>query len=353
MVTTTPGAYSVQICVGENHILPSGNIVSSPGIYNDTIPGFRCDSINIVTVSVGNFTSALYDEFICEGDSLQLPNGNYVYSAGTYIDTINLVGSCNQIVSINLQVSNPTIDTIITSNANCNGTEGKVDIYVNSGYGPYEYEVTNSIGVTSSYSQSIITLDQGDYSLTVIDSSGCVTTSSFIIGQDSIAGLSVIPSDTSIFYGESINVDASPSNGIFEWFPIDFLSCDDCPNPTITPEYSIYYLVSREENDCIAFDTVYIEVRLPDAFLPSAFSPNGDNNNDILYVIDTHVKELISFQVFNRWGELLFETSDITQGWDALYKGNEQEMDTYIYHLRLIDITGKEQDLSGAVLLLR
>ena len=70
-------------------------------------------------------------------------------------------------------------------------------------------------------------------------------------------------------------------------------------------------------------------------------------------MIDTHVRELISFEVYNRWGELLFKTSDISQGWDAFYKGDQQEMDTYIYHLRLIDITGKEQDLSGAVLLLR
>ncbi|MEZ5001972.1 MAG: gliding motility-associated C-terminal domain-containing protein [Chitinophagales bacterium] len=353
LIPSSNGAYDVSLCVGEIYILPSGDTISTPGVYFDTIPGNVCDSINIVTVTVGNFSSAFINETICEGDSLELPNGDYVQTAGVYTDTISLSGSCDQIVSITLQVSSPQLDTIITTNANCNGTDGTVDININGGISPFRYEITNSDGTTSSYSQSIITLNGGSYTLMVMDSVGCLLSSSFIIRQDSISGLSVTPGDTSIFYGESIDMESTPSTGIFEWFPIDFLSCNDCPNPTITPETSIYYLISREENDCIVTDTVYIEVRLPDAFIPSAFSPNGDNQNDILYVIDTHVRELISFEVYNRWGELLFKTSDITQGWDAFYKGDQQEMDTYIYHLRLIDITGKEQDLSGAVLLLR
>jgi len=99
--------------------------------------------------------------------------------------------------------------------------------------------------------------------------------------------------------------------------------------------------------------------------VPNAFSPNRDGANDILYVRGLGVRE-IEFRVYNRWGELVFETFDIgivcndpsecmpLKGWDGTYKGKNQEMDVYIYTLKAIFQDGGQTDLrKGNVTLIR
>jgi len=122
---------------------------------------------------------------------------------------------------------------------------------------------------------------------------------------------------------------------------------------TATPEYSLQYILYNDRDGCITSDTAWVEVRQPEAFIPTAFSPNGDNNNDVLMVLDKNIDELVFFRVYNRWGELLFETSDINEGWDGLFNAEEQEMDTYIYHILTILYTGQPFEISGEVLLMR
>jgi gliding motility-associated-like protein len=86
--------------------------------------------------------------------------------------------------------------------------------------------------------------------------------------------------------------------------------------------------------------------------VPSAFSPNGDGNNDILYVRGGAI-ERIHFRIFNRWGELVFETTDINIGWDGTYKGVEQEMEVYAYTLTAHFTNGTTAYKQGNITLLR
>ena len=86
--------------------------------------------------------------------------------------------------------------------------------------------------------------------------------------------------------------------------------------------------------------------------VPTGFSPNGDGFNDILFVRGGGI-ETMSFKVFNRWGELVFETTDITIGWDGTYKGQAQEMDAYAYVLSATFVDGSSQSKSGNVTLIR
>jgi gliding motility-associated-like protein len=67
--------------------------------------------------------------------------------------------------------------------------------------------------------------------------------------------------------------------------------------------------------------------------VPTAFTPNGDGINDIIYVDGWGIKKLIYFRVFNRWGQFLFESNDISVGWDGMYKGAPQNVDTYVYQV--------------------
>lgn len=100
---------------------------------------------------------------------------------------------------------------------------------------------------------------------------------------------------------------------------------------------------------------VYIDVPLPPtkgAQLPSAFSPNGDGNNDILFVYGGQITKL-SLSIFDRWGELVFETSSQDIGWDGTYKGKEASSGVYVYKLEVRYADKEKETKSGNITLIR
>ena len=84
----------------------------------------------------------------------------------------------------------------------------------------------------------------------------------------------------------------------------------------------------------------------------NAFSPNGDGVNDILRVRGLNLLEL-ELKIFDRWGELVFETTDQSIGWDGTFKGKEVDPDVYVYHLRVICFDEQENLIKGNITLIR
>jgi gliding motility-associated-like protein len=98
-------------------------------------------------------------------------------------------------------------------------------------------------------------------------------------------------------------------------------------------------------------ETVMSEVLFA-ADVPTAFSPNGDHNNDILYVKGAGIRGL-SFSIYNRWGNKVFETNDISKGWDGTYKGKPQEIETYAWVLNVTFQNGTTYHKTGNLSLIR
>jgi gliding motility-associated-like protein len=90
----------------------------------------------------------------------------------------------------------------------------------------------------------------------------------------------------------------------------------------------------------------------PLADIPTAFSPNGDGNNDILYVMGAGI-ELMDLRIYNRWGEQIFHSADQSKGWDGTYKGKPQEMEAYAYTLNITFIDGTTLQKRGNITLIR
>jgi gliding motility-associated-like protein len=86
--------------------------------------------------------------------------------------------------------------------------------------------------------------------------------------------------------------------------------------------------------------------------VPGAFSPNGDSNNDILFVYGGRFKSL-EFRIFNNWGELIFFSDDQSVGWDGKYKGDPQPLGVYVYTLKAISLNNIEHTLKGDFSLIR
>lgn len=115
-----------------------------------------------------------------------------------------------------------------------------------------------------------------------------------------------------------------------------------------------YVVTARTADGCEATDDIVIKVfAQADLLVPSAFTPNGDGLNDVLKVIPVGIKELKFFNVYNRWGELVFTTKDYMKGWDGNVSGKPQSTFTFVWVAEGIDNKGNRIIRKGVVTLIR
>ncbi len=107
-------------------------------------------------------------------------------------------------------------------------------------------------------------------------------------------------------------------------------------------------------NSCAYTDSVKVSVNYhTNILIPSGFTPNGDGRNDEFKIVNPLVQRLMEFRVFNRWGQEVFSTTDITKGWDGKWKGVTQDIGTYEYIIRVGYADQTTEMYKGSVQLIR
>lgn len=194
------------------------------------------------------------------------------------------------------------------------------------------------------------------FSVTANNSFGCVGSNTLqIIIQEPPANISW---DTTIVIGESAMLPGYAGPGFtYTWTPPDYLSCTSCINPVASPTVDFVYTVKISDSkgcfERVNTYTVHI-LEKSSVDVPTAFTPNGDGVNDRIMVDGWGIKKLNYFRVYNRWGELIYETSDLNAGWDGYYKGVPQNIETYVYHTEVETYTdSKPVQKTGYFKLLR
>lgn len=180
-----------------------------------------------------------------------------------------------------------------------------------------------------------------------VDKSGLVTVETI---EDQVLGLD--DDEITLFTTADSN---DGSNITFEWTPPGDLSCSDCPDPILTPNGDqTYTVVATDANGCSASDEVLISVSFTkDVFVPNAFTPNGDGNNDMFYVYGQGIQE-VELKIHDRWGALVFETNDPNTGWDGNnYDGEQLNSAVFYYSLYTTFIDGDQRVQSGDITLIR
>lgn len=171
-----------------------------------------------------------------------------------------------------------------------------------------------------------------------------------------------VPGDTTLEEGNSLAIHATSTMGAqYTWLPADDLSCSNCLDPVAAPGQSISYclraITAAGCGDTACFTIHVIEKPCPglaDNSLPEAFTPNGDNNNDV-YVVNGWgfcIREF-NFKVFDRWGEKLFETSDPHINWDGRYMNKDLETGVYVYQLTAVTRHDEKLNRKGTITLSR
>ena len=143
----------------------------------------------------------------------------------------------------------------------------------------------------------------------------------------------------------------------YTWIPAKYLSNPNIKNPIFKGSNDIDYVLLRMDPNtgCKIFDLYHLDVSTDVVLsVPKAFTPNHDNLNDILKIeYGAGVKILNRFVIFNRYGRIVFETNDISKGWDGKVNGYDQEMDAYTYFIDCITYKDLPIKKTGSFILLR
>jgi gliding motility-associated-like protein len=234
-------------------------------------------------------------------------------------------------------------------------TDGSIALTVSGGNPTYSYQWNNN-GQSSVISQ----LGPGTYYVTVTDSRGCNALDTFTLAYLNNLTVEAGINDT-INLGESVTLTAttnsSASDISFIWSPDYHLSCISCQSTIASPAQTLtYYVNASDTNGCKAVDSVVVFVNKNyNIYVPNAFTPNGNSVNDYFQIFgDTESWKQLQVEIFNRWGEKIFESHDLDFKWDGTYKGKMQEPNVYVYVITVTFVDGHSTGvLKGSITLIR
>jgi gliding motility-associated-like protein len=166
---------------------------------------------------------------------------------------------------------------------------------------------------------------------------------------------SVTPTDTTIRYGDQIQLNSESEAIMWIWDPGTYLSDPLAKDPYATPLEDIQYtLIGINQYGCKDTALVNINVEYESkSGMPNAFSPNGDGLNDVFRIENLRFDKMTEFRIFNRWGRQVFETNVPTKGWDGNIDGKPAPTDVYYYMIKITLPGGIEKHLKGDLTLIR
>lgn len=209
------------------------------------------------------------------------------------------------------------------------------------------------------------------YTIVVEDANGCQTDPPIIIDitqpqEINVTLVAYLEGENIIRLGEAVTLEALvniPQEDIdtIMWSPANLLNCDTCFQVTTMPLQSTTFSVTIESNGCSDSDALQLIVRKDQTIYgPTAFSPNGDGENDrfLLYAGTSYVAKIRTFQVFNRWGETVheeinFPPNDPAFGWDGTHRGQAMDPAVFTWFAEVEFIDGRVEIFKGDVSLVR
>lgn len=357
------GTYSITITDQSNCTKDTSFTINEPSPINLSAIGedLDCfeDGSGVITAnSAGGVTPINYT--LIENNAIvgSSNNGDFQnLDAGNYTIVAIDANSCTDTTDLIIAQPNELVIIANSSDISCYGAgDGSVNTAISGGTATYNYELSNG---DQNNSGSFNNLEAGSYTITTTDANGCVITETFSIVEPDELFVTVSPDSLFVDAGRELELNASVNqNGDFNyyWEPDTGLTCSDCPDPIFESVLSGFYVVTAtDSNGCSVSEEVYITV-IPnyDMFIPNAFSPNGDGENDTWKLFgNIEGLKLMKVFLFDRWGEMVFTSDDPNFEWDGTHNGNVLPPDVFVWRVRLVFYDGYTTTLKGSLTLIR
>ncbi len=285
--------------------------------------------------------------------------------AGTYTLTLTDSKGCQQVATAQVSApGQPITANFDTEDATCAGySDGKIFVYPAGGTPPYTFRVDDRPFIGTSV---LLGLPAGYHFVTIKDSRGCEWQSQGVYIDEPAPIVVDLGPDTTINFGEEIRlipvIEHTDSIVRYIWTPNDtaIMRYPDWYRPFVRPlAPTLFELVVEDVKGCRGSDQKMVFVATwRNVQVPSGFSPNGDQLNDLLLVhgdTDVHIDR---FQIFDRWGELIYEdrnfqVNDPTRGWDGTFRGQPMPPGVYVWYLEATFPDGSKAVFKGNTTLLR
>jgi len=369
-VTLTPHTRDVVMKVFDCSTLPTPEAIL-PALINN------CDAL---TVTLPNNSTPYHPELywdnnlylwnLGDGDKSHLRYPVHTYDTGTYnLRLITMPGyHCADTAYSKLTVYPAVHPSFVVKGNGCTGLPVKfintssADIGSINNLTWYFVNLKDSTSFSSKLSTPIYTFTVPNQTyaaiLDVTTTKGCEARDTQLINVRQ-SPLPLTTHDTVIATGvpyplfANSGYDTTGSN--YVWSPAAGLDDPYSANPVATGTQEITYKVQVNNSfGCSLTDTVHIKYYTgPEIYIPAAFTPNGDGMNDIFRPFPVGIQKLEFFRVYNRWGDLVYQTQAYLAGWDGRVNGREAAAGTYIYEVRGKDLNNKTVFKKGTVLLLR
>ena len=348
----------------------NSNVTVSSGEYWVTATSFGCPVVSdtiIVnsqaapTVSLGNDYTIACNAIININPIVNGGSGDYSYlwSNNSTDSTIN-VGGGNFSIKVTDNLTNCfALDTIIITEQSqpntilsgggsiCeDGTTVAID-FVFDGILPWDLEFYNGLDTIirnnlTNNNYSYVTNQEGNYQIiSVIDNNNCVSnisgSASVILNQMPEASINI--KEFILYIGDTLYLELLNSYSTYQWYNQNDELISNNPILNVF-EQGEYYVFVIDENGCSDYSnsTVVNVVPRSEIFVPNSFTPNSDKHNELFIIHGQNIKSF-SLKIFDRWGDLLFESNDINKYWDGFYLGKKVEQNKYMYQ---IDIIGED-----------
>ena len=379
-ITASGGTAPLWYNVNSPPFVASNVFNVNPGTYNPMIADANNCLITLPGIVVGLTNNlaiaAAADTTICEGTSVQL---NVTSNATQFTWT---QGSSLNNANIQNPVANPAITTQYIVTATFGQCSGKDTIVVSVNPAPVpdagpdveicygqDHTLQGAGGVQYNWTPSS-TLSNGalpnplstppqttTYSLHVIDANGCssLTADQVIVTVTPPIIVKTFPADTVVFAGDKFQLLATSGATDYTWSPPVGLSDPFIANPVLTVSSDIKFtIIAKTAAGCSGDATVNVKVfRGPEIYMPTGFTPNGDGKNDLFKPFTVGITKLNYFRVYSRWGQLLYSTANLNEGWDGRIKGIDQQTGTYVWMVQGVARDGKVITKKGTVTLIR
>ncbi|MEM6966482.1 MAG: gliding motility-associated C-terminal domain-containing protein, partial [Bacteroidota bacterium] len=352
-------AISESVEVLANVVLP---FVNAGGVYEMGCTETEI-TLDAIAAQGSEFTYAwtTTDGNILNGNTTLAPTvviGNYLLTVTNQINGCENISEAQVVEDMDV----PNDIEVILTDPLCRGDgNGSIEILnVIGGEAPYVYAFDDQ---TFSTNNTFTNLGGSIYPLTVQDATGCEwsTTLELIDPNEIVVELGP---DQFIELGENITLQAInniPSSDLdsIAWLSSGALDCNNCLTQNILPLFTTTYSVwLSNTNGCETEDNVTVFVNNPRRiFIPNAFSPDGDGYNDVFMIYaGLGVAEIEQFQIFSRWGELVFEQNnfqpnDTSLGWNGFFRGEKMNPGVLVYFAKVRYLNGKTEIFKGDVYL--
>jgi gliding motility-associated-like protein len=363
----TPAVYPVQeVVVGNNGCADTSNtnlIIGSYPVASFSV-GAACTGqllplVNSSTDTVGTFAQWTWT---LSGLSAQtftdsLPS-IVLHTPGAYnlqLSTVSAEGCASNTASGSFTVST-TPQVSFQGETVCAGTTLTLT-GINGNNIPiaqWYWELGGSIlGTTQSIQHVFTGADTATVFLWGISAQGCIS-DTFSQPIEIQATHASAGKDTAVALGYSIQLQASGGT-YYTWSPPVYLDNPDIADPIATlPEDTRYTVTAYSTAGCPSSASILIKVyKGPAIYVPTAFTPNGDGANDVLKIVAPGISRLTYFQIYDRWGKEVFNTTSINATWDGTISGKPVPSGTYVWMIQGIDLQGAALARKGTLLLMR